>query len=88
MSAFTGTWCSGWRRAEAGSETPPMPEHHPNAARIREHHSLCDDDGWDHFGPCVIEGEACSAILPYVDPSGEPNPEFCKRPLPCPVHPS
>jgi hypothetical protein len=22
-----------------------------------EHHPLCDDDGWDHYGPCVIETE-------------------------------
>ena len=22
-----------------------------------EHHPLCDDNGWDHRGPCVIETE-------------------------------
>ena len=22
-----------------------------------EHHALCDDNGWDHPGPCVIETE-------------------------------
>lgn len=26
-----------------------------HAFRTREHHPRCDDDGWDHWGPCIIE---------------------------------
>lgn len=25
------------------------------AVHTYEHHPLCDDNGWDHVGPCVIE---------------------------------
>lgn len=38
-----------------------------------EHHPLCDDDGWDHSGPCVLETdepprmEAPPATTTYFD---------------------
>lgn len=28
-----------------------------------EHHPLCDDNGWDHVGPCVVESEVCATCL-------------------------
>lgn len=30
-------------------------ENRPDAVRTHEHEQLCDDDGWDHPGPCIIE---------------------------------
>lgn len=34
--------------------------------RTYEHDPLCDDDGWDHHGPCILE-PAADVVETYDD---------------------
>lgn len=34
-----------------------------DAVNLKGHHPLCDDNGWDHPGECVLETEVLNQII-------------------------
>jgi hypothetical protein len=47
-----------------------------------EHEPLCDDNGWDHPGACVIESEVCDECK-----AGTADPEATFHEPSCSLHP-